>query len=150
MNTQFLLLANETGGKADPYIEIRKAHGLVKTTLEKQSIFSAVGTLVVGAGVGAALAGVLAPEFLRTATLIGTGIGACYVLLKSDTALKPFVMPEDDVYTGSEDRASLVYDGKSDNQKLTLEPKWKTIEFTDLSRSRLSIPAHYAVSNLHP
>lgn len=142
----FSFMTDETGGKADPYIEIRKAHGLVKTTLEKQSIFSKVGTLVVGAGVGAALAGVFAPEVLRAATLIGAGIGACCILLKSDTVLRPFVMPEDDVYTGSKDRASLVYDGKSDYQELTLEPKWKTIEFTDLARSRHLNSAHHGVS----
>ncbi len=109
-----------------------------------------MGTLVAGAGVGAALAGVLAPEMLRTAMLIGTGIGACCILLKSDTVLMPFVMPKDDVYTGSEDRASLVYDGKSDYQELTLEPKWKTIEIADLARSRFSIPAHHDFSSLHP
>ena len=94
-----------------------------------------MGTLVAGAGLGAALAGVLAPEWLKTAALIGSGLGVCYVLTKSDTALRPFIMPEEGVYMGSEDRASLVYDGKRDYQKLTLEPKWKTIEFTDLSRS---------------
>ena len=108
-----------------------------------------MGALVVGAGFGAALAGVFAPEFLKTSALIGAGIGACSVLLKSDTALRPFVMPEDGVYIGSEDRASLVFDGKKDYQKLTLEPKWKTIEFTDIARSRFSTTAHHISFNFH-
>ena len=66
--------------------------------------------------------------------LLGAGVAISYILLKADVVLKPFSPPQEGEYLGNEDKASLIYDGKEDYQKLTLETKWKTLEFHDLSR----------------
>jgi hypothetical protein len=124
------------GGKADPYIEIRKAHGLVKSTVEKPTLSSSIGTVAVGASLGAALTGLLASNQLSSLIcggLLGAGMATSCLFLKADVTLKPFQTPQEGVYLGHEDKASLIYDGKGDYQELSLEPKWKTIEFNDLS-----------------
>ena len=105
----------------------------MKTTVEKRSIQSAAGSMVVAAGLGATFAKLVGSEAIHGG-MLGAGIAVCYVLFKSKTVLKPFVEPKDDDYLGSKDTASLIYDGKKDYQELTLEPKWRTMEFADLSR----------------
>ncbi len=83
-----ILLLFLAGGKADPFIQIRKAHGTVK-----------------GPG--------------------GTSTD--------------FVAPIENKYMGTKDKESLLYNGERDHCPNTLDPVFKAVEFSDVTRYMHSV-----------